>query len=171
MALIHLTKRFFGSLGKSSLAVEDSQWVHSQLIEGERLLWARMSVADQRHACGVARHVVELLGPKATRAVVAAALMHDVGKIETQINTFQRVLATLAGSTASPSQISSWAQENGWLGKAGRYILHNEIGARMLEDAGSDPLTIAWAREHELKHTEWTLPEEISNALWKADNT
>lgn len=170
MALRHLTKRFFGSFGKQSIGDDDQHWVDSQLIDGERLLWLKMSSPDQRHACSVARRVVELLGERATRPVVAAALMHDVGKTATPIGTFGRVFATLAGSAASPTQVEQWASERGWLGRAGRYLMHNEIGAEMLEEAGSDPLTIAWAREHELKHTEWTLPSEISDALWRADN-
>lgn len=170
MGILHLTKRFFGSLSKAPPSPDDAAWVESQLLPGERDLWARMTAADQRHACMVARRTVQLLGDGTTRPVVAAALLHDVGKIETPINTFERVLATMAGSQASRSQIDQWSTEKGWLGRAGRYMLHNEIGARLLEEAGSDPLTVAWAREHELKHTEWTLPEEISTALWKADN-
>ena len=33
---------------------------------------------------------------------------------------------------------------------SGRYLRHPELGADLLELAGSDPLTVAWAREHHL---------------------
>lgn len=170
MGFGHLAKRFFGAVVSAPLNDDESQWVMNSLIEGEQALWRRMSVADQRHAHGVARRVVEMLGEKATRPVIAAALLHDVGKIEADVNTLERVMATLAGSQGNREQIEQWSKEDGWIGKAGRYLMHNEIGARLLEEAGSDPLTIAWAREHELIHTKWTLPEDITDALWKADN-
>jgi hypothetical protein len=170
MSIGHLSKRFFGSLSRAPLGGDDQAWVVGYLLPGEQALWGRMSNADQRHACAVARKVVDLLGDEATRPVVAAALMHDIGKIDARVNTFERVMATLAGTTGSREQIEQWSTESGWIGKAGRYLMHNEIGAKMLTEAGSDPITVAWAREHELLHTEWTLPEEIADALYKADN-
>lgn len=170
MSAPHLVKRFFGAVGAKELPGPDAAWVHEHLLPGERALWDRMSVADQVHAHGVAREVVGRLGEEATRPVVAAALLHDIGKVEAQVGTFGRVLATLAGQTATREQVEGWAAEDGWLGRMGRYLDHNNIGARLLEEAGADPLTVTWAREHELVHTEWTLPKHITDALWAADN-
>ncbi len=170
MGVGHLAKRFFGSVNPAVLGEDESSWVASQLLPAELELWARMSTADQRHAYGVGQRVVKILGEDATRPVVAAALLHDIGKIEANVGTMLRVVSTLVGTIADQASIESWSKESGWLGRAGQYLRHNEIGAAMLTDAGSDPLTIAWAREHELVHTEWTLPEKISDALYKADN-
>ena len=170
MSARHLTSRFFGSLNAAPLSDDEQAWVDSSLLPTERDLWRQMTTPDQRHAYGVAQKTLSLLGEKATRPVIAAALLHDIGKTRAQIGTFARVFATLAGRQASMAQRESWSKEDGWLGRAGQYLMHHEIGAQLLTDAGSDPLTITWAREHELVHTEWTLPEEITNALWKADN-
>lgn len=170
MSAMHLIKRFFGSVSASALSADETVWVNSRLLPGEQLLWDRMSTPDQRHAYGVGQRVVELLRTEATRPVIAAALLHDIGKVDASLGTFTRSLATLAGQQATPAQIESWGREKGWLGRAGRYLRHNEIGAEMLRAAGSDPLTITWAREHELVHTEWTLPGRITDALWRADN-
>jgi len=170
MSAFHLIKRFFGSLSGKALGSDDETFARANLLPSEVGLWQRMSTPDQRHACAVARRVLNALGEEATRPVIAAALLHDIGKVDADIGTFLRVIATFVGTGSSRQQIDSWATEDGWLGRAGRYLRHNEIGADMLREAGSDPITVAWAREHELKHTEWTLPEKISDALWRADS-
>ena len=36
--------------------------------------------------------------------------------------------------------------------------------------AGSDPLTVAWAREHHLPADEWTIDPELAQALHDADD-
>ena len=52
------------------------------MTPGEAGLWRRMSAADRRHAVVVARRADATLGTAATREVLAAALLHDVGKID-----------------------------------------------------------------------------------------
>ena len=123
----------------------------AQLSEDERALWSRMSDADRRHAVGVAQSVPLELAP--------AALLHDVGKIESGLGTFGRVGATVLG-TASRR----------WGGRVGAYLRHDELGAALLERAGSDLLTIAWAREHHLPESRWTVPPDVGRALKAADD-
>ena len=59
-----------------------------------------MRGADRRHAVGVAREVERSLGAEASRPVLAAALLHDVGKIESGLGVYGRVIATLCGMIA-----------------------------------------------------------------------
>ena len=47
------------------------------------------------------------------------------------------------------------------VGRVGRYLCHDEIGAEMLAEAGGDALTIAWAREHHLPPERWTVAAEV----------
>jgi hypothetical protein len=56
------------------------------------------------------------------------------------------------------------------VGRVGRYLCHDEIGAGLLAAAGSDGLTVAWAREHHLAPERWTVPAEIARALKAADD-
>jgi hypothetical protein len=52
----------------------------------------------------------------------------------------------------------------------GLYLRHPELGAEMLELAGSDPLTVAWTAEHHLPSDRWTVDERWATALDRADN-
>src|SRR4051794_33612483 len=92
----HLVKRFFGSVIPRGPKAEDAVWAEEQLLPGERDLWVQMSRTDRRHAAGVARRVEQALGAEATRPVLAAALLHDVGKIDSGLGTYGRVIATLS---------------------------------------------------------------------------
>lgn len=162
MIVTHLACRFFGSLDKRPLAGGDIEWVEQQLLPSEYRLWKRYSFPDRRHTISVARDVERQLGPAASRPVLAAALLHDIGKIDTGLETFERVVATVIGRFV-PADHRRW-------GRLRRYGDHNEVGAQMLEAAGSDPITVAWAREHDLPADRWTLPAAITGPLYAADN-
>jgi hypothetical protein len=51
----------------------------------------------------------------------------------------------------------------------GRYLMHDSIGAQLLEGAGSDSLTVTWAREHHLPESRWTVEHHLGHALKEAD--
>lgn len=163
---LHLVRRFFGSLSPRPLREADDVWVRSLLGPGERALWDRMPQADRKHAAGVARDVAARLGPDATRPVLAAALLHDVGKVDARLGTLGRVAATLIGRRRA----SGWYEQPGWRGRIGRYLRHDAIGAGLLADAGADPLTVAWAREHHRDEQRWSVPVAVGRALRDADD-
>jgi hypothetical protein len=146
---LHLARRFFGSLRRGGPAEE--AWATAKLTPGERALWARMSDPDRRHAVEVAKAVPGELA--------VAALLHDVGKVESGLGTFARVGATVLG-----------AVRRDWPGRVGAYLHHDELGAALLRAAGSDPLTVAWAREHHLPEDRWTVPLDAGRALTAADD-
>lgn len=132
-------------------------------MPAERELWSRLGAADRRHAIVVARATADLLGARTDRAVMAAALVHDIGKLESGLGTFGRVAATVALRWRGRKRIPPPS-------RFGRYARHDEIGAQMLLAAGSDPLTVAWAREHHLPQGDWTLPIVVASALKAADD-
>lgn len=142
----------------------------SVLTEDELKLWRRMGRADRRHAVGVARRVERQLGDEATKVVLAAALLHDVGKVSAGLGVYGRVVATLAGAAAGRTMAQAWTQGKGFTRKVGLYLHHPDLGGDMLALAGSDPLTVTWAREHHLPEEEWTLPPTIAHALKAADD-
>lgn len=161
--LIHLAKRFFGSLSPAPPAAGDDAWAESQLLAGEVELWRRMSGPDRRHAVAVAR-AAGFGGSAGDRPAVAAALLHDIGKVEAGLGTWGRAVVTAAALVVGRERLA------GGDGRAARYLRHDAIGAELLAAAGSDPLTVAWAREHHLAPSAWTVPPEVGRALKAADD-
>jgi hypothetical protein len=156
--LAHLAKRFATSLVARPLSADEQAWVDAQLLPGEQALWRRMSTADRRHAYEVGQRVMTALADRATRPVLAAALLHDVGKVESGLGTLGRSAATVLSNVGiRPSKVAA-------------YRAHNEIGRRLLEQAGSDVLTSTWAYEHERPMNEWTIDPVIAGALHAADD-
>jgi hypothetical protein len=166
----HLVRRFFGSLRPGGPGEEAEAWVEEHLLPNEQMLWRRMSGPDRRHAVGVAERVVRSLGHEATRPVIAAALLHDVGKVESGLGTYGRVVATMSAKVAGASMATTWRKQRGYARRVGLYLQHDEIGGDMLELGGSDPLTVAWAREHHHPEADWTIDPVIGAALKAADD-
>jgi hypothetical protein len=153
-------RRSLGMLVPVGPTTEGEAFAVAVLSEAELALWRRMSGPDRRHAVAVAKRVEAALGAQATPPVLAAALLHDVGKVESGFGLPGRVVATVAGLTGRRELTPRVAQ----------YLRHDELGAGLLELAGSDPLTVAWAREHHLPPEQWTVPAALGTALKAADD-
>jgi hypothetical protein len=122
----HLVRRFAGSLSRAEPRADDIAWARAALSGREWELWQAMPVQDRRHSVAVARRF-EALRPGAGRAELAGALLHDVGKQQSGLGTFGRVLATLVGPRT---------------GRFRSYHDHEPLGAAMLAAAGSDHATV-----------------------------
>lgn len=166
----HLARRFVGSLVPRGPRPRDDAWARTSLLPGEEDLWERMSHADRRHATGVARRVGAVLGEQASRPALAAALLHDVGKVDTGFGPWRRAAASLTVVAAGNERARGWRSRHGLRGQVGRYVCHDAIGAEMLRAAGSDELTVRWACEHHLPPDRWTVPRAIGEALKAADD-
>jgi hypothetical protein len=125
-SLVHLAKRFTGSLSKRPPNESDETWAQSQMTPHEIELWRRMSNADRRHAVTVARRFEQFRG-QSVRDEVAGALLHDVGKVDSGLGTLGRVVATIVGPRTRRFRT---------------YHDHEAIGARWLEEAGSSTVTV-----------------------------
>lgn len=122
----HLALRFFTSLSGRPPEPAEEVWAESQLVPGEIVLWRRMTNQDRRHSAKVARRFVAAR-PDATRAEIAGALLHDVGKLECGLGTWGRVVASVVGPRTERFRL---------------YHDHEHIGAVLAEAAGSDPATV-----------------------------
>lgn len=145
-------------------------WVAEVLPERQLQLWLRFQNPDKRHSIVVARRVERALGHEATPAILAAALLHDVGKIESRLHTYGRVVATLSGAFAGKGAGAIWMDGKGFARRVGLYLEHARIGGDLLELADADPLTVTWAREHHLPVEQWTLSETVGHVLRDADD-
>lgn len=122
----HLAMRFFTSLSSKPPDPSEDAWAESQLTVGEVALWRRMSNQDRRHSARVARRFV-VARPEATRAEIAGALLHDVGKVECGLGTWGRVAASVVGARTQRFRI---------------YHDHEHIGAVLAHGAGSEAATV-----------------------------
>ena len=122
----HLVRRFRGSLSPVPPSEDATRWAHSQLLPEEIALWEEMCVQDRRHSVEVARRFSDSLD-SADRNQTAGALLHDVGKIDSGLGTFGRVVATVVGPRTS---------------RFTSYHDHERIGAKMAIRAGSSPVTV-----------------------------
>jgi hypothetical protein len=146
------------------------------LVSGEKELWNRMSGPDRRHAVGVARDTIRLLdSDDVPREVTAAALLHDVGKVVASFGTFARVWITFAAIAVGRSRLVTWAnrrqnaEKPSIRARVGLYLSHDRVGAELLQEAGSHPLTVSWAAEHHMPAERWTIDPTVSAALKAAD--
>jgi hypothetical protein len=148
-------------------------WVAGILDPAELGLWRSLPNHDRRYTIRVARFVeARLAGTEYAGEPrwLAAALLHDVGKVTSGLGTYGRVVATLAGAAAGHRTADTWTQGRGFTRRVGLYLRHPALGADLLAMAGSDPLTVTWAREHHLPREEWTLPPAVASALEEADD-
>jgi hypothetical protein len=122
----HLAARFFGSLSSRPPEPEEEAWAESQLLPAEVALWRQMTNQDRRHSAKVARRFVAAR-PAATRAEIAGALLHDVGKIQCGLGTWGRVAASIVGRRGRRFTL---------------YHDHEQIGSDLALAAGSDHETV-----------------------------
>ena len=144
--LFHLVKRFTSSWSRKDVTEDELGMVRSVLTASEFNLWNQFSIADRRHSVEVAQRFAVLL-PGATREQRAGVLLHDIGKIQSNLSTFMRVCATLVGPRTKRFRL---------------YHQHEEIGITMLRHAGSHADVIAVLNQ--------TCNAEVAAAFRSADN-
>ena len=172
---LHLVTRFFGSLIPFGPRADDEKWALEHLSTKERLLFSSMSGADRRHAVAVAKEALRLARRDGVNEAslpagfLPAALLHDVGKLESGLGTFGRVFATFAALGLGRSKVVSWAPAGGWRGRFAAYLTHDAIGARLLEGAGSEGFTVTWTRQHHLPPERWEIDAKLASFLKDAD--
>ena len=143
----HLARRFFGALSTKPPGTDDEVWAVGFLQPGEEALWRKLSNADRRHSIEVARRFSAEMG-ESERDDMAAALLHDIGKLACELGTFSRVFATVIGPRTRRFRL---------------YHQHEQIGADMLRSAGSDARTVALVESS-------TERRDVLAALHRADN-
>lgn len=174
-APVHLAKRFFGAVKPGPPSIADERWARRQLLPGEVEIWRRMNNPDRRHAIEVARAVDSRRHQWArsadVREVIAAALLHDCGKVVSRFRTPARVLATVVWLVVDDETSDRWLSDGSGLRlRLAQYRHHPSIGAELLRAAGSAPLTHRWAEEHHLPTQAWSVPTPVGDVLKACDD-
>ena len=131
---LHLFRRFFQVAFARPLEVDEAAEVAAALLPALLDLFTAQGPADQRHAHTVMRRV-------ATRSVdpevIAAALLHDVGKAGIGLGPIGRSIATLCDAVDLPMTARMRDYRN-----------HGPVGAERLQAAGASRLAVDFARRH-----------------------
>jgi hypothetical protein len=120
-----------------------------------RGLFRRQAMQDQRHALAVYRTLCHA-GHTDAR-LLAAALLHDVGKAAARLSPWQRAMIVLlerfaprllARLSQGEQRDYTWSVPEGWCRPFVVYARHPEVGARWAQQAGCSPLTVALILRH-----------------------
>jgi HD domain len=175
MKLAHLAGRFTRALWPGPPRAADVEWVRSVLDPAAFAQFRRQPNHDQRHAIGVARDVQARLEgtPYADDdRWLAAALLHDIGKIDARLGVYGRVVATVAGATAGRDMADAWSAKQGFTRRVGLYLRHAELGADRIRIAQGPEEAARWAAAHH-RPEQWEgtgIPTPVVEALDAADN-
>ncbi len=142
--------QFFQALTARRLSSQEREQVASLLAPSQQALFGRMNAGDQRHSL----HVMQsLLAEKRTGPdLLAAALLHDVGKSFHPLRLWERPVVVLIRHYR-PEAAVYWGRQPGkkywgWTRPFVIYEQHADWGAKMAEDAGCSPLTVWLIRWH-----------------------
>lgn len=148
-----LTARAWRALRKDPENEAERAWALSLLEPSEYAIWIRQPVYDRRHSVRVARRVeARLEGTPHARDPrwLAAALMHDVGKTAAGLSALGRAVATLVNRFVDLETARRWAgSRRAGLSRVGTYLIHGEVGARLIRAAGGREEIAAWSEVHQ----------------------
>ncbi len=130
-----------------------SAWASQFMTEPERRAFSRMPGRDRREGIRTARRYLrgrDTPGhqPGGGDVLVAAALLHDVGKRESGLGVLGRALATVSGALVGADMAGIWTERDGFVRRVGLYLRHAEIGEQMLTVIGARPTVAGWAGAH-----------------------
>lgn len=167
---LYRARQFYSALGAKPSAAHIAAAAEA-LSPPQLLLFQSLSGADQVHALRVFEHLRQRGNDDPT--VLAAALLHDVGKARCHLSPFERALAVVIGRLA-PGLLARWGrgEPRGWRRPFAVALQHPEWGAEMLREIGGSPQLIALVRRHQddpAQVADRKLGERL-RALQSADN-
>ena len=171
----HLSGRFVRALWWGAPHADDLEWVESVLTPAGYVQFRRQPHHDQRHAIGVARDVqARLAGSEYADDPrwIAAALLHDIGKLDSRLGVYGRVVATVSGAVAGREHAEHWATSSGITRRVGLYLRHADLGADRIRIAGEPEEAAQWSAAHH-DPDRWAalpIPGPVIAALDAADN-
>src|SRR6266849_604685 len=148
-----LAGRLIDTFHRAPIAAAQQTWVKSLLTREEFDLWSRLSPYDQSHSVRVAQGVHRRLA--ATQYAgdlrwLSVAIMHDIGKLESNLALHERMLATLAGRIVKLSTAMRWASSTrGLTRRVGRYLIHGALGSQMIRSTGGRVEISLWSSVHQ----------------------
>lgn len=171
VSAVYRVRQFFNAL-LARVSPDDLREADAVLPPGAQKLFRTMSVPDQRHSLAVMR-TLRRQG-RAEPDLVAAALLHDVGKSGAWLTPIHRTVIVLSKHLAP--RFLAWLARGEPRLKSWRrpFVVHRQhpgLGAQRAEQAGCSPLTVSLIRRHQdpIGHAPINQEEELLAALQHAD--
>ncbi|NPV07125.1 MAG: HD domain-containing protein [Anaerolineae bacterium] len=139
------------------------EWLPDQQL----VLFLSQSEADQRHAISVARLLLN--SGYASRDLIAAALLHDVGKRGACFTPWHRTVIVLLEAVAPGllRWLSRWEHYR-LLAPFGLHLRHSRESAALAREAGASARTVRLIRCHHRRESEGD--EEARILRWADDH-
>ena len=150
MNVMYRLRQFWQLVTARPLPPAAWQEIGAILTPQELALFRRHLPADRQHAYRV---LCALTAAGCEHpALLAAALLHDVGKTRCRPRIWERVLGTVIERLV-PGRIERWGtgEARGWRRPFVIRAQHAAWGAQMAAAAGSSPLTVTLIRRHQDK--------------------
>ncbi|MGD2050612.1 MAG: HD domain-containing protein [Chloroflexota bacterium] len=140
--------QFWQAIKARPFTREDKAEIAEILNPSELELFFRQDISGQQHSVRVMRTLKE--AGHDDIELLAAALLHDVGKAEVQSKWWDRPLVVLA-QTLLPGRSALWTSGSdfGWNRPFVIKKCHPEWGAAAAAASGSSPVTVSLIRKHE----------------------
>ncbi|HTY40832.1 MAG TPA: hypothetical protein VMH79_03050 [Thermoanaerobaculia bacterium] len=170
-----LLSRWVAAARRVPLEPEDDAWARALLTPAERVLWETLPLVDRRHSVEVARHLQRRLAATAyaeDALWLGAALMHDVGKVPAGLSAAGRAMAAVLSKVIRVATARRWARRaGGFRRRLGCYLVHGEVGAALIREAGGREPVAAWTEVHQAYRGAGTLsiPKVVVEALYQSD--
>lgn len=136
MGVLYRLSQFWRNVTAQPLTALEQDEIAEKLNPEELVLFRLMSTSDQRHAYRVFK-LLQASG-HSDADLLAAALLHDVGKIRADLSAWDRTVAVL-GETFIPQKAKAWGEggAGGWRRTFVVREQHAGWGAALAGDAGS----------------------------------
>jgi hypothetical protein len=158
MAIRYRVGQFFRAL-TARVSREEVGQATRILTPEAQALFRRQATQDQRHALDM-YHALCRAG-HTNRDLLAAALLHDVGKAAARISLWHRAIIVLLKRFAPRLwDRLSQGRAQWWNRLFVTHARHPEVGACWAQEAGCSPLTVALMRRHQ---------ERVSNCETEED--
>jgi len=139
-------RQFWNAVLKPDVHIK-SEAILPYLSPSQLILFRQMQPSEQAHAYHVFNHLVD--AGKRDPDLLAAALLHDVGKILSPLSIFDRIMIVV-GRHLFPKAAKRWgeAAPHGLQRPFVVAACHAQWGADLVEQAGASSLTIELVRGH-----------------------